>query len=188
MKNKLILLYMFFAHPILFWKYSIRPESKYFLANGMNQSIKNGPLLFGKKVRFGNYTRVNFYGNGKLSFGDGCYIGQRNSFLVGDNITIENGVLMASDICIISENHAMDPLSEIGYGGQPLIIAPVTIKEGCWIGEKVVILPGITIGKKSIIGAGSIVTRSVPDYCVAVGNPARVVKTFDFVENKWKSA
>ena len=48
MKNKLILLYMFFAHPILFWKYSIRPESKYFLANGMNQSIKNGPLLFWK--------------------------------------------------------------------------------------------------------------------------------------------
>lgn len=94
MKNKLILLYMFFAHPILFWKYFIRPESKYFLANGMNQSIKNGPLLFGKKVRFVNYTRVNFYGNGKLLFGDGCYICQRNSFLVGDNITIENGVLM----------------------------------------------------------------------------------------------
>ena len=61
----------------------------------------------------------------------------------------------------------------------------VCIDEGSWIGEKVCILPGVTIGKKCIIGAGSVVTKDVPDYCIACGNPAKVIKKYDFDEHRW---
>lgn len=53
---------------------------------------------------------------------------------------------------------------------------PVEIKSACWIGDSVIILPGVTIGYGAVIGAGSVVTKSVPDFAVAVGNPAKVIK------------
>lgn len=56
---------------------------------------------------------------------------------------------------------------------------PVRINDGAWIGGGAIILPGVTIGKNSVIGAGSIVTHSIPDNCVAVGNPCRVIKQID---------
>lgn len=49
-----------------------------------------------------------------------------------------------------------------------------------------IILPNVHIGKKSIIGAGSVVTKKIPEFCIAVGNPAKVIKKFDIKENKWK--
>ncbi len=185
MKKILILVYMFFAHPIMFWKYSIRCNSKYFLVNGYNQNIKTKGLTVEKNVRTGNFTRIDFYDKGKLHFGEGCYMGQRNSFLVGADIHIGAGVLMASDICITSENHGIDPENRVGYGGQPLVTSPVIIDNGCWIGEKVMILPGVHIGKKTIIGAGSVVTKDIPGYCIAVGNPAKVIKKYDAKHKKW---
>ena len=56
---------------------------------------------------------------------------------------------------------------------------PVEIKDGAWVGGGVIILPGVTIGKNSIIGAGSVVSRSIPDNCVAVGNPCKPIKFFE---------
>ncbi|MNR40369.1 putative acetyltransferase [compost metagenome] len=53
---------------------------------------------------------------------------------------------------------------------------PVTLKSGCWIGINVVILPGVTIGKNAVIGANSVVTTSVPDFAIAVGAPAKIVR------------
>ena len=55
---------------------------------------------------------------------------------------------------------------------------PVTIEDGVWIGGGVILLPGVTIGKNSVIGAGSVVTRSIPENSVAVGNPCRVIRRF----------
>ena len=55
----------------------------------------------------------------------------------------------------------------------------IVIGEDCWLGGNVIVLPGVTIGKGSTIGAGSVVTKDVPDYCVAAGNPARVLKKID---------
>jgi acetyltransferase-like isoleucine patch superfamily enzyme len=61
----------------------------------------------------------------------------------------------------------------------------VRIEKGCWIGEKVIILPGVNIGERSIIGAGSVVTKSIPAYSIAVGNPARVIKTWNKDSKQW---
>ncbi|MFR5466356.1 MAG: hypothetical protein ACLTHR_12100 [Agathobacter rectalis] len=62
----------------------------------------------------------------------------------------------------------------------------VFIDDGVWIGNDVIILPNVHIGKKSIIGAGSVVTKNIPEFCIAVGNPAKVIKKFDIKENRWK--
>ena len=64
-------------------------------------------------------------------------------------------------------------------------IAPVLVKRGCWIGQNVVIMPGVTVGELSIIGANSVVTKSIPARCIAIGAPARVVKTWDEPTQAW---
>ena len=116
-----------------------------------------------------------------MDFSLGYYL----TILNASTVTIGNDVLFASHVMISSENHGMDPESEKSYMAQPLESKPVSIGDGCWIGEKVCILPGVNIGKKCIIGAGSVVTKSIPDYSIAVGNPAKVIKRYNFENHNW---
>lgn len=154
---------------------------------------KRDYIHIGNNVVIRKYARINSYPGWNadknnepvVRIGDNCNFGQRLSLLAGGNITIGNNVLIASDVLITSENHSMNPEDEIPYMDQPLICSDVEIKDGCWIGEKVCIMPGVAIGKKCIIGAGSIVTKSIPDYCIAVGNPARIIKRYDFATHEW---
>ena len=95
-------------------------------------------------------------------------------------ITIEDHVMIAAYVQLLSNNH--DP-----YDLAVLPCKPVLIKESAWIGAGATILPGVCIGKHAVVGACSVVTKDVPDYAVAVGNPARVIKMLDkdqFKENK----
>lgn len=132
----------------------------------------------------------NFYpkaGETIIKIGSGCFIGFNTSLLNASRIEIGDNVLFASNVLITSENHGMDPENSIPYMDQTLSSKPVIIEDGCWIGEKVCIMPGVTIGSKSIIGAGSIVTKSIPPYCIAVGNPAKVIKKYNFKSHKWET-
>ena len=70
-----------------------------------------------------------------------------------------------------------------GYPGLP----PILIKKGCWIGQNVVIFPGVMIGVLSIIGTNSVVTKSIPDRCIAIGSPAKVIKKWDENAQQWVS-
>jgi len=92
-------------------------------------------------------------------------------------ITIEDDVMIGVGVHFYVNNHKFDrtdiPLIEQGYYPSEGIL----VKDGAWIGANAIILPGVVIGKNSVIGAGSIVTKSIPDFSVAVGNPARVIKT-----------
>ena len=94
----------------------------------------------------------------------------------GATITIEDDVLMGSGIHIYVSNHKFDDpncsIIEQGYYNSK----PVLLKKGCWIGANTIILPGVTIGRNVVIGAGSVVTKDVPDCVVALGCPAKVVK------------
>lgn len=102
-----------------------------------------------------------------------------NKVIIGDN------VLIASDVFIIDYNHDMNPNS-ISYLDNPLKVSDgVFIEDGCWIGNNVIILGGVKIGKKSIIGAGAVVTHDIPEYSVAAGNPAKVIKKFNFASQTW---
>ena len=120
-----------------------------------------------------------------LSIGDNVRVQCRARITCAGNITIGNDVLFGPDVFVTDHNHGMDPTIEGGYSPQDIIVKDVTIEEGCWVGQRVCVLPGVTIGKHSIIGANSVVTKNIPPYSIAVGSPAKVVKTWDFEKSKW---
>lgn len=137
-----------------------------------------------KNSRIQNYTAKNGLTN-KIKIGNNCYIGYNFTILNASIVNIGDNVLIASNVMITSENHGMNPESNINYSEQPLITKPVEIDSGVWIGQNVCILPGTRIGKKSIIGANSVVTKDVPEYSIAVGSPAKVIKKYDFYKHDW---
>jgi len=107
-----------------------------------------------------------------------------------DYIEIGDNVLIASKVFISDNNHGSYTLSDSDHpstipASRKASFKPVYIKKNVWIGESVCILPGVTIGEGSIIGALSVVTKDIPPNSIAVGSPARVVKQFDFKTNRW---
>ena len=119
-----------------------------------------------------------------LKIGNNFHATRNLTIQCAGDITIGDNVLIASDVFIINYNHGSDPTTD-SYLDNPLEVSSVRIENGVWIGNNVVILPGVKIGKKSIIGAGSVVTKDIPEYSIAVGNPARIIKHYDFKKQKW---
>lgn len=122
-----------------------------------------------------------------IHIGDHCYIGFHATMLAsGATITIGNNVLIASDVAMVTYNHGIDPEIEVPYMDQPLQQwADISVGDGTWIGEKAIILPGVHIGRKCVVGGGTVVTKDVPDYCIVVGNPAKIIKQYDFESHRW---
>ena len=93
-------------------------------------------------------------------------------------ITIEDNVTIASNSMIFA--HVNPTTNEfLKNHGYPRTIKPVVIKNGAIVSVGCIIIAGVTIGKNSIVGAGSVVSQDIPDYCIAVGNPARIIKKID---------
>ncbi|MEX0778247.1 MAG: acyltransferase [Balneolales bacterium] len=102
------------------------------------------------------------------------------------NITIEDDVMFASNVFLADCSHGYFT-ADVPFKYQGLQnIAPIKIKSGAWICQNVVILPGVTIGENSIIGANSVVRTNIPAKCIAVGNPAKVIKKWDAETKTWK--
>ncbi len=108
----------------------------------------------------------------KLKIGNNVFINSNSLLMARGGITIEDDVMFAANVQLLSNNHDE-------YDRQVLLCKPIHIKKGAWIGAGASILPGVTIGKYAIVGAGAIVTKDVGDYEVAVGVPAKIVKTLD---------
>jgi acetyltransferase-like isoleucine patch superfamily enzyme len=146
---------------------------------------RGSSLSIGKKFIACSESRQNSLGviqpviikttgnNAKVVIGDdvgmsGCTISAATSITIGDHVLIGSG-------CLITDNdaHPVDP--DARRAGVAGAAAPVVIEDDVFIGARAIILKGVTIGRGSVIGAGSIVTKSVPAFSVAAGNPARVV-------------
>ena len=179
---KLVLSYIFNPFAILRIK---RIGKKIDIRRGFDVNNPQN-IYLGNEVRIGRMSRLSSYGGGKIIIEDNCYIGQFFSILAGGDVTIKRNTLIASYVAVVGENHGMNPEAGTDYGKQDLIKQNVEIGKYCWIGEKVIILPGVTVGDWSIIGAGSVVNKSIPPYSIAVGNPARVIKQYDLEKHCWK--
>ena len=90
-------------------------------------------------------------------------------------VTIGARTLIASNVSLYSGTHPLDPDVRNGTRG-PELGKEIHIEEDCWIGGNVTILPGVRIGKGSVVGAASVVTKDVPPYTIVAGNPARKIK------------
>ena len=106
---------------------------------------------------------------------------------IGDRVFVNCGTVLISvleitigdDVALANEVYVMDSNSH-GVEGRPHVEAPVRIGDGTWVGARAMILPGVTIGKRVVVAAGSVVTRDVPDDVLVAGNPARVVRPLEY--------
>ena len=116
---------------------------------------------------------VNILDWNKISIGNNSGFGMNSRI---GSVKIGNNVMMGPDCLILTKNHNFSntyiPMNKQGYQNDK----PVTIGDDVWIGQRVIILPGIKIGSHSIIGAGSVVTKDVDKHSVVAGNPARLIK------------
>jgi acetyltransferase-like isoleucine patch superfamily enzyme len=108
-------------------------------------------------------------------FGKGVYVNFNSTFLDTCLISIGARTLIGPNCSFFAATHPLDPFLRNGIRG-PELGAPITIGEDCWFGGNVIVLPGVTIGRGVTVGAGSVVTKDVPDFHVVAGNPARIVK------------
>jgi len=119
------------------------------------------------------HRRTLVSGWGRLRVGDRVFINTGSVIISTLEITIGDDVAFASDVYVIDSNsHGME--------GRPFVEAPVRIGDGTWVGARAMILPGVTIGKRVVVGAGAVVTRDVPDDSLVAGNPARVIRSLTY--------
>lgn len=182
-----IIIYKIFTHPkYLFLFKKIGAKS---------MVIKPMEISGYKRISIGNHVRIGYKGwlasmpltnnaNPELSIGDGCKIGNFNHIYCTSRITLGRNVLTADKVYISDNSHAYQNI-EIPIWQQPIIqLNEVNIGDSSWIGENVCII-GANIGKHCIIGANSVVRSNIPDYCVAVGTPARIIKRYCSLNQKW---
>ncbi len=110
----------------------------------------------------------------KTTVGKNFFMNVNGKLMDSGKITIGDNVFIAPDVCIVTEEHAMDVEQRVA-GLE--YTHPVTIGDNVWICTGAIILPGVTIGADSVIGAGSVVTKDIPPRSLAVGNPCKVIRT-----------
>jgi acetyltransferase-like isoleucine patch superfamily enzyme len=116
-------------------------------------------------------------GTPTLTIGNGTYIGRFVHINAWQQVIIEDNVLISDGVYISDADHIFNNFTiPILFQGD-YFKGPIRLKQGCWIGIGAVILPGVTVGSNSVVAANSVVTKEVPDFTVAAGNPAVVIKS-----------
>ena len=129
-----------------------------------------------------DFATVN-NGVGHVNIGHHTIVGMGN-VIIGP-VTIGNEVMLAQNIVISGLNHGYEDVT-ISPRQQKEICKQIIISDDVWIGSNVVITAGVTLGKHCIIGAGSVVTKDIPEFAVAVGNPAKVIKKYNPETKLWE--
>lgn len=136
----------------------------------------------GKNSIIESYSVVN-NGVGDVLIGNGVTLGI-GSVLIGP-VSLGDDVIIAQHVVISGLNHTYEMI-DIPISKQGVKTAEITVGAGSWIGANVTIAAGVRIGRNCVIGAGSVVTKDVPDYMVAVGNPARCIKGYSVETQTWQ--
>lgn len=138
------------------------------------RSIELRDKLFGGQIGENTVVAAPLSGTRfkSVTVGNNVFVNAGCLMMAAGTITIEDDVQIAANVQLISNNHDL-------HERMIITCKPVHIKKGAWIGAGATILPGVTIGEMAVVGAGSVVTKDVPDRMIAVGNPAKVVKSID---------
>lgn len=182
---KLVLSYI---HTKLFYRKSRLIRLPFDVRNKSN-------IDFGDQLTTGIGCRIETFPVSKkivLKFGKNVQLNDYVHITAMNNVTIGDNVLMASKIFISDCTHG-------SYSGdsndsnpdsipidRPLSSKPIIIEDNVWLGEFVSVLPGVTIGKGTIVGANSVVSKDLPKYVIAVGSPAKPIKKFNFSTQRWE--
>ena len=136
----------------------------------------------GEQSTIEDFSAVN-NGVGDVLIGDRTRIGLSNTIIgpvkIGDDVRLAQNVVLSG----LNHNYTEidSPIHEQGVSTKPIIV-----EDESWIGANVVIVPGVTVGRHSIVAAGSVVTKNIPPFSVVAGNPARILKQYDFVTKTWQ--
>lgn len=161
----------------------------------MGGVIMNNPhcIYIGKKVGIGadtfflpitSHNGITY--NPKIIIGDGTWIGKHSSIAAINKVEIGNDVLFAGYVHITDHSHGYEDINKPIASQRLISKGPVIIEEQCWLGFSCEILSGVHIGKHSIVAARAVVTKDVPSYSIVAGNPARIVKQYNFETKKWE--
>lgn len=144
---------------------------------GSNSCIGEGGVI--------NVNNRNAGGEEYIKIGNNCFIGKRNFFSQGAAIVVKDFCMTGMDCKFMSADHIFsDPLRPYISTGVTCD-KTITIGVNVWIGAGVSVLGNVNVGHGSIIGAGSLVTKDIPPFCLAVGVPAKIIKYYNFEVNKW---
>lgn len=144
-------------------------------------ALSNGGIQIGNNVSFGRNTNIECTGvirelGEKLIIGDGVGIAANAFIAVRGEVIIGNNTIIGPNLKLHSENHVFTDL-ETPIRLQGATRKGVVIGEDCWIGSNVTILDGVKIGNKCVIAAGAVVNKDIPDYSIAGGVPAKIIKS-----------
>jgi acetyltransferase-like isoleucine patch superfamily enzyme len=128
-----------------------------------------------------DFSAVN-NASGDVLIGHHTLIGMCN-VIIGP-VTMGNNIILAQHVVLSGLNHIYEDVSR-PIADQNVRTAPIVVEDDCWIAANVVITAGVTIGKHSIVAAGSVVTKDVPPFSIAAGNPAKVIKRYDEASGAW---
>ncbi len=152
------------------------------IGNGTSFSVLH--VTWPHQVRIGNRCRIEhdvyFHFDGicksgpRILIGDDCFIGAGCEFNISERIELGNHCLIAAGSRFIDHNHEFGLGERIG--GQPSSAAPISIGEDVWVGANAIVLAGVKIGNGGVVGAGSVVTHSVPPNAIVAGVPARTIR------------
>ncbi|MCX4130207.1 sugar O-acetyltransferase [Megamonas funiformis] len=165
-----------------------RRLTKQYNQTKFKDTIQKDSILSELFAKIGNNVKIDVpfycdYGQ-HISIGNNVIININCTFVDCNKITIGNNVLIASNVQIYTATHPVNIsdrlLDNWSYNNPHAFFntyaLPVTIEDNVWIGGGVIILPGVTIGKNSVIGAGSVVNKSIPPNSLAVGNPCKIIR------------
>lgn len=170
-----------------FVRWSWRFESFGFRSRVISPAILTHPqrVRIGKRVCIWKGARIEVVGNArgpgpKIEIGDDTVIHLNFHCGAAESVKIGRDVLIAGRVYITDHDHEYDNPTQPARWAEGLVSKPVVIEDGVWLGEGCVILKGVTVGKRAVVGANSVVTKDVPSGAIVGGIPARVIKSIDF--------
>lgn len=187
-----------FVHWLLIPKNQARPRTwvkwfvnPFFHHKGKNSSIRRrsridvlpfNQFVLGHDSTIEDFCTIN-NGVGDVFIGNHTRIGI-GSVLIGP-VTVGNEVRLAQNVVMSGLNHVYEDVTK-PISRQPVTVNPVIIDDETWLGANVFVAAGVKIGKHCVVAGGSVVTKNVPDYCVVVGNPAKIIKKYNKQTMLWE--